>query len=338
MECQTMKMPVKTSIVALVASLGLPFVAIAEVPKSVELNSAQWAAADDAQDGASFTLAQADPGDGEVATRSEVESSSSGGGSESPIFFSLDYGIYSDYIWRFVNLSEYASEGREDLNHQLGIAVGGDLGDFGTITFGSWIEWYAGQDQLDAEEGGQNAQEIDYTFDWTYTIEAISTDVSWGLIFYTFPNNKAINSLEWYVALAHNDAWMWQGLFPDNEDGVLNPTFTLYHDIDAVGGVWMEFALSHEFEIFENFTLTPGWMVAIDAGYWEEEHFKFAGDQWSLVAAYDLFNALQVPEQYGSMSVAAEIYWNNPWGTLEDNGIADDTFWGGVSLSYSWGS
>ena len=87
-----------------------------------------------------------------------------------------------------------------------------------------------------------------------------------GVTWYAFPNAKAANTFEWFIALEHNDAWMWQSVWPDNEDGVLNPSFFLAHDVDLIGGVWIELGLSHGFEICEGLTLTPGWIVAIDGG------------------------------------------------------------------------
>jgi len=246
------------------------------------------------------------------------------------------YSLYSDYIFRFVNFSEYDREGREKPNHQLVTSLELEFGDFGAIGFDTFFEWFAAQEQINGE--GQNLQELDYTIYWSYGIEPIATDLTLGVTFYTFPNDKPINSFEYFVKLAHNDAWMWKCLFPDNEEGVLNPTFYLAHDVDAIGGVWMEFSLSHSFEVVENLTITPGWMVAVDGCYLEDRTFRFAGGQWSLVTEYDLGLLLCLPSWAGDLTIAGELYFNNAWGTAERSDVIHDEFWGGMTVTWNWGS
>src|SRR5690606_845033 len=135
------------------------------------------------------------------------------------------------------------------------------------------FEWYADQEKLNPFGGGANIQEADYQFWWNYSIDQIATDVTLGFWFYTFPNSAKLfrqdgaygnnnndRTQEWNFKLAHNDAWMWKWLFPDNDEGVLNPVFFFAQDIGvAAGGVWMELGISHTFEIpgVENLTITP---------------------------------------------------------------------------------
>ena len=38
-------------------------------------------------------------------------------------------------------------------------------------------------------------------------------------------NDNDDRTHEWWVLFEHNDAWMWDWLWPGNEDGVLNPSF-----------------------------------------------------------------------------------------------------------------
>jgi len=268
-------------------------------------------------------------------TEADIESPEASEESKFPLSFGLSYYLYSDYIFRFVNFSEYPGEGREKPNHQMTTTVGLDLGPYGTLNFDTFFEWYAAQNNINGE--GQNLQEVDYILGWTYPIEAIATELYLGVTWYAFPNDKSINTFEYNIGLSHNDAWMWKWLFPDNEDGVLNPSFSFNHDIDEIGGVWMEFAIEHPFEIIENLTITPGWKVAIDGCYWERHHMQFAGDQYSLVLEYDVGNLLKLPEWAGSVTVTGELYWTNPWGDLESNGIARDVLWGGMSVNWAWG-
>ena len=86
-----------------------------------------------------------------------------------PIGLYLDYTMATDYIWRGINLSEYRGEGREKLNHQLTAGINYDTGDFGTIDFSVWFEWYGANDKV-GSPGDDNLQEVDYTFSWTYDL------------------------------------------------------------------------------------------------------------------------------------------------------------------------
>jgi len=320
-----------------------------------------WLAADEGVDkkGASFTLpkgnAEAELGvledDGEVptlllaqaeseepvASREEIAVTDTGSDMDLPVSLSLKYSLYSDYIYRFVNYSEYAGEGREKPNHQLDVDTSLDLGDFGTIGFNTWFEWYAAQDKILASQGGQNLQEVNYIVYWGYSLEDIATDLTIGYKFYHFPNAAPAHSSEWWFLLEHNDSSMWTWLFPNNEEGVLNPSFFLAHDVDALGGVWMELAVNHTFDIFENFTLTPGVMFAIDACYNRDNTTRFAGDQFSMVAEYDLGSLMNLPDWAGSLSITGELYFNNAWGNFEDDQTGQDEFWGGMSVNWAWG-
>lgn len=270
------------------------------------------------------------------------------GFSGSPFSLGVTYSLYSDYVWRGINLSEYGGEGRERLNHQvdvaldvdLGLLFGQDAGTCGTLTVGGWFEWFAGQKKLDPEKGGQNLQEVDYYLTWAYDVEAIATTVSLGYIFYTFPNATDINTQEWLIGFEHNDAWMWKGLWPENEDGVLNPSFTLYHDVDASGGsaFWMEFGLSHEFEIAPSLTLTPSWTLGIDSNMYHyvggDPHgntTRLANMLWGVDLTYDLSGVLKCP-----MTVSGFVYFSDALGSAEDSGFIQDEFFGGLSIGWSF--
>jgi hypothetical protein len=312
-----------------------------------ELQPAQVAA--DSGEASGLMLAQAD--EEPMVERTEVESMESEEPAL-PISFGLSYALYSDYIFRAVNFSEYDGEGAERPNHQLTVSLAWDTGDFGTFGYDTWFEWYGGQQGIDPEWGGQNLQEVDYVIWWSYAIEQIYTDFTLGYTFYLFPNlgrsleadgipenDDNDRTQEWWFSLEHNDAWMWKWLWPDNEDGILNPSFFLAHDIGHIPGVWMEIGLSHEFTIpgVDNLTITPGWTLLIDGNYWQESGLELAGDQWALVVGYDLTPVLQLPTWAGSLSVTGELYFNNAWASMENDGIIQDEFWGGMTVNWSWG-
>lgn len=269
----------------------------------------------------------------------------------SPFSFDITYYLYSDHIFRGINCSEYSGEGREKLNHQMstdilldvGMLFGHESGTCGTFRFGTLFEWYAAQKQLDPEKGGQNLQEVDYILAYAYEVKPIYTTFTLGYSWYTYANAKEANSSEWWFKLEHNDAWMWTWLFPNNEDGVLNPSFLFAQDVDATGGgCWMEFGINHGFVLFENFTLTPSMILAIDHRYIEpllnegSGSTQFAYIQYGLNAAYNLAPALQLPDWMGDVTLSGFLYFNQALGNLEDSGTIQDEFFGGVSLGWSF--
>ncbi|MCP4592482.1 MAG: hypothetical protein GY842_17245 [bacterium] len=269
----------------------------------------------------------------------------------SPFSFDVTYYLYSDYIFRGINFSEYPGEGREKPNHQLttdvsvdiGMLFGHEPGTCGVFTLGTFFEWYAMQKVIDPEHGGQNLQEVDYLLSWAYDLEPIATTFTLGYTWYAFPNAKSINTSEWWFSLEHNDAWMWKWLLPDNEDGVLNPSFMFAQDIDVTdGGCWMEFGISHDFEVFENFTLTPSMILAIDHRYLHplldvgEGSTQLAYIQYGINAGYNLAPALQLPDWAGDLTLSGFMYYNQTLGSMEEHGIIQDEFFGGVSVGWSF--
>jgi len=304
------------------------------------------------------------PGD-TVAERTDIAVTESSG--DCPATFDITYYVYSDYIFRGINFSEYAGEGREKPNHQMTMALGIDMakwlghepGSWGTFAFETFFEWYAAQDQLDPVNGGQNLQEVDYTLSWSYPLEEIETDLTLGWTYYLFPNlhywlerdNIAGNdnddrTHEWWVRFEHNDAWMWDWWWPENEEGVLNPSFLFVQDIGTGAGnaMWMELGLSHEFKLCPKCSITPSWTLGIEHDYYhhfggavEKNTWRFANMLWGVDLGYDLTELLRIPEGYGSVALGGFLYFSQALGAAEDNGIIQDELFGGMSIGYSFG-
>ncbi len=272
--------------------------------------------------------------------------------STNPFSFSIEYSLYSDHIFRGINFSEWGNEGRERPNHQLdlsmdvdlGILFGAGEGVYGTLSLGSWFEWFSGQKSLDPIHGGHNLQEVDYTIGWSYEIKPIASTLNLGFVFYTFPNVSSGNTQEWSIGLDHNDAWMWKWLWPANEDGVLNPSFTYYQDVgEADGGSWMELQLSHEFAVCQDFTLTPEVVFGVDHRYLDpilstgsDGSTRLSQIQYGLTATYDLTRVLQLPECMGSMSISGFLYFSDAIGPAERNYVVQDELYGGMALNWEF--
>jgi hypothetical protein len=278
----------------------------------------------------------------------------------------VSYFLLSDYIYRGVNYSEYfrgrnsRGEGRERLNHQLTTALTWDAGDYGKFGFDTFFEWYEAQAKLNPFGGGQNLQEYDFIIRWTYPIKPIATDFTLAYQFYEFPNlakllrtdalrgnNNDDRTHEWWMRFNHNDAWAWKWLWPENETGVLNPYFFLAQDVGTLAGaVYMEFGISHPFTIpcVDNLTITPGWMIAADGGYFNRirgkshhEYLRFAYEQLSLNITYDLTPVLCLPKWAGTLSVSGLLYFSDALGTAASESVLNDEFYGGMSVNWAWG-
>ena len=270
----------------------------------------------------------------------------------SPFSFGLEYALYSDSIFRGINFSEFPREGRELLNHQLSVDFGIDLGllfdrdagSLGSLSFNTWFEWFGAQKKIDPDAGGQNLQEVDYSIAWSYDMEPIATTLTLGYVFFSFPNAKVANTQEWNVALKHNDAWVWKWLWADNENGVLNPSIFYAMDLVAAqGGGWLEFGISHEWQVAENLTLTPGITAAVDHRYLDPilgtgrgGSTRLAYVQYGLIVGYDLSAAWDLPKRSGSWSMAGFLYFNDALGNAKDSGTIRDEFFGGVSIGVSF--
>lgn len=272
--------------------------------------------------------------------------------SASPFFFGLTYTLYTDYVSRGANLSEYAGEGREKLNHQLSFDIGVDValllgeasGSWGTFSFNSWFEWFVAQKRLDPVQGGQNLQEADYNLTWSYEVESLATTCTFTYSFLTLPNAKGVNSMEWKVGFEHDDAWMWKWLWADNEDAVLSPFFTFYHDVDQLAGAsWIECGFRHDFSIRENLTVTPCVTFGIDHRYLDRMagtgftgSTRLAYIQYGLGLGYDLSRVISLPDNVGSVVLSGFLYFNDAVGHPENSQTIQDELFGGVSIGWSF--
>jgi len=221
-----------------------------------------------------------------------------------PLTVGVNYTLVTDYIFRGINFSEYAGEGREKLNHQLGIHVAYEpekLGKFGVVF---WLEWYADQEKL-TPRCDDHLQEVDYIVYWSYPIKPIATTVETGWIGYTFPQ-------------FHPGSWLEFGVSHD---------FVLA-DFDACKNV----------PVVKNLTVTPSLVVGLDHRYLNKavgfgrEATQLGNIQSGLAVSYDLSGALGLPPQYGDLILTGFFKFSN---AIRDE-LINDEFWGGVTVAWEW--
>jgi hypothetical protein len=264
-----------------------------------------------------------------------------------PFSLGVTYYLFSDYVFRGINFSEYFGEGREKPNHQMTTALDiplGKDGQYGTFGFDTFFEWYAAQKKLNPETGGQNLQEVDYTLRWSYELEPVATTFTMGWTDYTFPNAHPIRTNEIFFKFAHNDAWMWRGLGYQGEEGVLNPSLFIAQDLRYSRGYWVELGLNHPFDVCKNLTVTPKLTFALDGGYLQplltggegQKSLEYAYTQYGLDVTYTLNDLLHIPEAAGSVFISGQLYFNEASRVEKRQGIIQDELYGGMALGWSW--
>jgi hypothetical protein len=276
-----------------------------------------------------------------------------------PIGFSLDYTLVSDYVWRGINLSEYAGEGREKPNHQLGVGVSLDTSDvlgpdsnFGEFAGCIWFEWYAAQQRL-TPWTGTNLQEVDYTVSWSYEIAPIGTTVELGWIAYHFPPYRrsgspsadAATTYEVYGKVSFDDSLIFGS-------PLLNPYVAYYLDVDVIRAGWLEFGVSHDFAladlglgdvaVLKHITITPSAVLGVSDRYYDRagvgsangSGMRLGNINYGLELTYDLSSSLGLPAQYGSLTAGAFINYSQA--VHDVGGSVNDILYGGMKLGYSW--
>ncbi len=177
-------------------------------------------------------------------------------------------------------------------------------------------------DLTDAIGTSGEFSELDYTLDYSGGFSGVS--YSLGFIYYHFPNASAFDTSEIYLGI---------GL-----DVPLSPSVTIYKDIDLVEGMYIVLSISHDWEIknFYGSTLSFG----ASAAYSSANHSLFyygANDEVLADAMISL--ALEVPlSDRISITPAVNVnFWLDS--DLNDLGINEEdmTFWGGITLSATFG-
>jgi len=197
----------------------------------------------------------------------------------------IDY--VGKYIWRGQNLQ---NEGA--LQPSVSFSYGSLSGAiWGSIDLTNWRD-------VNGDGHGDNAwelTEVDYSLDWTDSLGDLKgVAYSLGVINYTFPNTGADDTTEIYVGLGF--------------DLPLNPSVTLYHDVDDVDGTYISFAVGHSID--EILRLTPDLPVGLELGAslgWGSEGYNKAYWGVSDGRVNDLALRLALPFEVQGWSITPSI-------------------------------
>ena len=231
---------------------------------------------------------------------------------ESEIGVDLTADFMSKYVWRGQNLND-------DFVFQPGVAI-----TFGNFTAGIW-----GCQELTKYNGEAGEfTEVDYSLDYTNTFPGFDGKLSYsvGIIYYDFPNTTVNDTTEIYWGFSY--------------DCFLNPTVTVYHDIDEAEGTYASFGISHSIEkIFEIGDIPVGMEMGASIGYGSASYNKYywGPDQ---AKANDLTMSVSFPVALGSWTVSPSLNYV----TLLSSDIRSqdtyrqesDYFFAGISIGKSF--
>jgi hypothetical protein len=131
--------------------------------------------------------------------------------------FGLDFAFVNMYVWRGMLLTDGPVFQPSATLGYKGVSING----WGNLDL----------DDVNGTSGEFN--EIDLTLDYTHTIKEFS--LSAGLIYYDFPNTDFRSTAELYVSAG--------------VDMLLQPSVTVYFDVDQAEGIYGTLGLSHSFEL-----------------------------------------------------------------------------------------
>ena len=220
-----------------------------------------------------------------------------------PVSFAFDATYASKYVWRGIVVTEDPV-----FEPSVEVAVG-------DLTLNVW----ANIDTTDVNDFDGQANEIDYTLDYTMSFEWLSVSV--GAIHYAFPQAHVFDTTEAYLALA--------------ADMPTSPTLTVYQDLDEHDGQYITLGFGHTFE--EVWTPSPEVAMSVELSaqfaWGSRKHNTFyygAGSGWA-----DTVVGVALPFAIGE-NMTVTPYVNYMW-ILDDSVTSalgrDDAFWAGLSVT-----
>jgi len=223
---------------------------------------------------------------------------------DGPVSFAFDATYASKYVWRGIVVTEDPV-----FEPSVEVAVG-------DLTLNVW----ANLDTTDVNDFRWQANEIDYTLDYT-VLEWEWLSASVGAIHYAFPQAHTFDTTEAYLALA--------------ADVPTSPTLTVYQDLDEHDGQYIALGFGHTFE--DVWKPSPEVAMSVDLSaqfaWGSRKHNAFyygSGSGWA-----DTTVGVAFPFAVGD-HLTVTPYANYMW--ILDDGVTsalgrDDAFWAGLSFT-----
>ena len=191
---------------------------------------------------------------------------------------------------------------------------------YGGLSVGGW----GNMDLSGINDQDNNFTEIDLTVDYSWTWGSLNLAV--GSVYYTFPHSSAnASTLEVYGSA---------GL-----DVLLSPSVTLYQDVDEAGGSYATFKVGHTFaDLFRPLDSVPislklGGSLAYGSSGFNE--FYYSTNSAGLADGV-LTASLPVRVSKDLLLSPGVNYSTMLDGDIRDSLQEPDSFWAGVTLSYSF--
>ena len=124
---------------------------------------------------------------------------------------------------------------------------------------GASINVWGNLDLNNANDNAGEFNEVDLTLDYTHSIKEFS--VSGGMIYYDFPNTDFRSTLELYLAAG--------------VDILLQPSITVYFDVDQAEGIYGTFGLSHSFDLPDSDSVSWSLDLATSIGLGSSKYNDF---------------------------------------------------------------
>jgi uncharacterized protein (TIGR02001 family) len=157
--------------------------------------------------------------------------------------FGLDFAFVNKYVWRGILLTD-----------------GPVFQPAATLGYkGASINIWGNLDLDNVNDNAGEFNEIDLTLDYTHAIKEFS--LSGGLIYYDFPNTEFRSTLELYVAAG--------------VDILLQPSISVYFDVDQAQGIYGTLDLSHSFDLADSDSVSCSVDLATSVGLGSSQYVDF---------------------------------------------------------------
>jgi hypothetical protein len=224
----------------------------------------------------------------------------------------LNVSAYSQYIWRGIELS------KDSLVIFPSLTMG-----YKGFSFNLWADLDTNfGNPLPGESKQFSLQETDVIMSYSNSLAPLKTNYTFGWIFYDtdgFNGNAPVDNQELFLTLS--------------PELPLNPTFSVYGELQAATAWYFSLGLSHSFTVHKDWSLDVG-------GY--GSYFYGKQEAYSSFNDANLSAGLKIPLNK-HMSITPKIQYSFPLNTsasrrlksLSFNGDHDQFFYGGLVFDYN---